>query len=146
MGLTEYDADNVVKALRKWEPPKKKITSEKTCQKELLKHLRATFPNDVFRQQHAVARTFVDIMAELEGDDFQGGTNVAIEIKYNLSKPNEYHRTLGQMLTYVSAWNKETVLVLYGKNDLDMVKGVRRAAKKLAGWSGKKVRVVEKKS
>ena len=99
----------------------------------------------MFRSQHAIAKTFVDIMAEFEGDESKGGTDVAIEIKYNLTKPNEYHRALGQMLTYVSAWKKETVLVLCGQNDLDLVKGAKRTAKKLAEWSGKKVRVVEKK-
>lgn len=112
MGVLELDADDVVQAVKEWEPGS--CFSEARCQASLLRYLRKKFPSSTFLPEHPVGKGRADIYAEFR--TWLGpGAKVIIELKYDLQDRNEYLRLLGQLQEYVGMSQAEVVVVLCGE-------------------------------
>ena len=111
MGAIENDADNVKEAISSWDPGPS--FSERRCHDSLERHLRNKFPKHTVVREHPVGRGRADLFIDFK--DWTGfGAKVIVEVKYNLSDLNEYHRLVGQMHDYVTLGDAEPIIVLCG--------------------------------
>jgi hypothetical protein len=71
--------------------------------------------------EHPLGRSRADVFIDFE--DWTGfGAKVVVELKYNLTTVNEYHRLVGQIADYVGV--SEVIIVLCGKTDQKLADSV----------------------
>lgn len=138
MGFLEMDVDDVVEALEQWVPIPN-ASREKDFEEDLYRFLNEKFPSHVFQQQYKMGNTSADLFVE-----FRGGARVAVEVKASLTDRNEYHRLLGQAITYLREWKTEVVFVLCGACDPALTKLARDHIVFLNANTSKKARFVAK--
>jgi hypothetical protein len=120
MGILEYDADDLVEAIKEWTPGP--AFSEARCADSLRRHLNTRFAPRVVAREHRVGRGRADLFISFK-DALGFGANVAIELKFGLTTMNEYHRLIGQLADYVHH-GLEVVVVLCGPTSAELSKQV----------------------
>lgn len=137
MGLWERDVDTVIEKLEAWSPAR--AGSEREYEEALYKHLNDAFPQEPFKRQYKFAQTSADLFIH-----FKPGAKVAVEVKADLVDRNEYHRLLGQVMTYLFEWECEVLVIVCGSSDPVLVKLARTTIGFLNSKHDLKVRFVEK--
>jgi hypothetical protein len=119
MGLLEHDSDDVVRAIKGWDPGT--AFSERRCRDSLAAHLRKEFPRAKVSVEHCMGRGRADIFIDLE--DWTGfGAKVVVELKYDLTMVNEYRRLVGQIADYAGV--SGVIVVLCGRTDLTLADAI----------------------
>lgn len=128
MGMFEVDAEDVVLAVKEWQPGP--CLSEARCQASMLKCLQQKFVHSTFCIEHPVGEGRADIFAKL-ATRWSKGADVIVELKYNLTDRSEYLRLKGQLDEYVGNSPAEIVVVLCGDTRPEWIAKVRMYLAKL---------------
>jgi len=106
-GLKPFD--RVVELIDSWSP--RRCSTHTEYQNSLSSHLRDKLNGPRITKEYKIERTAIDIVV---------GDKVAIEIKVDFNKTNEFHRLRGQLEDYAKEFSR-IVIVLCGRLDDDLV-------------------------
>jgi hypothetical protein len=137
MGIVEKDAEDVIKAIGRWDPGT--AFSEVACHRSLAKFLQQAFPKQKVLSEYPIGRGRADLFLDFK--DWTGfGAKVVIELKHNLQTLNEYHRLVGQLGDYVGIAKAEVIVVLCGTTDQHLAAMAFERMKQMTGdhlfWKG----------
>lgn len=122
MGIFEYDAADVLEAVKQWIPGP--VFTESRCRDSLFNFLTDSLSRHDLTKEALVAHGGrADILVRTKGFGGTPGATVAIEVKYDLVSTNEYKRLVGQVAEYIRD-KHELIVVLCGRTRPEFFRGV----------------------
>jgi len=129
-----WDPAGMVSSLvKEWHPVRCK--TEKGYEKSLYSFLHKRLEDIQITKQYARGRIRADLLV---------GDKVIVEIKNNFNTTTKYQRLIGQITEY-KEWEGEIIIVLMGKTDPNLRKGLENYAEKEEdGWGEKRIIIIQK--
>ena len=125
--------DEVKKTVDKWKP--ENCTSEKEYEMSLFKLLEENHPDYDIKNQYGYKFGKVDIVVN---------DKIAIELKYNFGKTDEFQRLIGQLVLYRDTF-EYVIMGICGMRDKSLVRFIKKIAGEFTDDEfGDKIYVFEK--